>query len=318
VITTHSPYFLNQFSATDWFPLALNEDRATVSRPCRLIRNDRDLRVALGKYGLRPPEALLSKRVVIVEGPNDVTLIRELIDIHTGCSADRQDLLVIPAGGKDLVSDLCLLLDELGANWVGVMDWDAVLDTRQPNMQSGLSAADVAAVNNAIATIDGKRHKHAGTPSRLEKILDGLREELSKSSAPFQPDFSYSVLGRHLTKSKALNATEIATLKRDLKQRSMRPVRDVLTKAKLWIWSSTPEELLLNTQSAESLVESKLIEHQILKSVVQVANRKKTLVKSLHGLAHKPEILQDIIRSLHLAGEMRRRETRDLVNRIVA
>ena len=38
----------------------------------------------MGKFGLRPAESLLSKRIVVVEGPTDVTLIRELVELHSG------------------------------------------------------------------------------------------------------------------------------------------------------------------------------------------------------------------------------------------
>lgn len=316
VITTHSPYFLNQFPVTDWFPLAADTTRATVLRPRKLNKTDRELRVALGKYGLRPPEALLSKRVVVVEGPNDVTLLRELVELHTGRSPDRQDLLVVPAGGKEVVSDLCLLLDELGADWFGVLDWDATEDTRQPLLKKGLSAANVAAVDGAMTTIEAQLRKQGSKQSKAQKLIDALRAELAQTGVPFVASFSESALGRHLSKARTLTAAELTKLDNDLRRKSMRAVREGLAPAKLWIWSGIPEEVLVATAAAETIVEARLLHHRILTRPAQAGNRKATLIKALHGLGHSPEVLQDVIRTLHGAAELRGREWRDLVQRI--
>jgi hypothetical protein len=316
VITTHSPYFLNQFPVTDWFPLSADANRTTTLRPRKLTKTDRELRVAFGRYGLRPPEALLAKRVVVVEGPSDVTLLRELVELKTGRSPDRQDLLVIPAGGKDLVSDLCLLLEELGADWLGIMDWDATEDTRQPMLKKGLPAATVAAVDAALTTIQSQLSVQGTKKPKAQKFLDGLRGELAQTATPFAASLAESVLGRHLGKARVLTQAEYSKLANDVRRKSMRPLREVLSRAKLWLWSGLPEEVLVATAAAEATVEGRLIHHGVLAGPVQAANRRVTLVKALHGLGHSPEVLQDVIRSLHGAGELRGREWRDLVLRV--
>lgn len=318
VITTHSPYFLNQFPVTDWFPLAADANRTTTLRPRKLVKSDRQIRVAFGRYGLRPPEALLSKRVVVVEGPSDVTLLRELVELHTGRSADRQDLLVIPAGGKDFVSDLCLLLDELGADWLGVMDWDATEDTRQPLLKKGLSPATVATIDAAMTTIQSHLRTQGAKKPRAQRFLDGLRTELGQTSTPFAATFAESVLGRHLSRARVLTHAEHLKLAKDLKRKRMRPVREALARARIWLWSGIPEDVLVVTAAAEATVEARLLHHGVLAGPVQVANRRATLVNALHGLGHSPEVLQDVIRALHAAGELRGREWRDLVTRVVA
>lgn len=318
IITTHSPYFLNQFSVTDWFPLAANASRMTVLRSRKLNKTDRELRVAFGKYGLRPPEALLSKRVVVVEGLNDVTLLRELVELHTGRSPDRQDLLVIPAGGKEIVSDLCLLLDDLGADWLGVFDWDATEDTRQPLLKKGLSEANVADLDAAMTTIEAQLARRGVKKSKAHKLLDGLRTELAQTEVPFAARFSESVLGRHLNKAGALTAAESRNLEKHLKKKSMRSVREALSKANLWIWSGIPEEFLVSTAAAEEIIERKLLLHGVLAAPAQAANKRATLVNALHGLGHMPEVLQDVIRTLNSLGELNGRDWRDLVKRITS
>ncbi|EHN63709.1 ATP-dependent endonuclease family protein [Comamonas testosteroni ATCC 11996] len=318
VITTHSPYFMNQFPVDDWFPLVADSQRSTTLRLRRLTKTDRELRVAFGKYGLRPPEALLSKRVVVVEGANDVTLLRELIEIQTDRSPDRQDLLIIPAGGKEVVSDLCLLLEELGASWLGVMDWDATEDTRQPMLKKSLPLASITATTNALDTIQLQLMQHGAKKSKAQKFIDSLRGELAQTTVPFNASFSESVLGRHLGKARVLNQTDMAKLVSDVARKRMRAVRESLTPAKLWVWSGIPESVLVNTVAAELIVDQKLQQHGVLSAPAQVANRKSTLINALHGLGHKPEVLQDVIRALHAAGELRNREWRELVTRAIS
>lgn len=316
LITTHSPYFLNQFPITDWLPLTTDSRRTTALRTRKLVRSDRELRIALGKYGLRPPEALLSRKVVVVEGANDVTLIRELIEIETKRSPDQQDLLIIPAGGKEIVSDLCLLLGELGASWIGVFDWDAVEDTRQPQLQSSLASTDIATLNSALLAIEAKLRKGSKKKSKAQKTLESLRTELNSTNT-FRSDFAESALGKHLIKSKVISASEMTTLRSHIKRKSMRAIRTTIEKANTWIWSGTPEEILLSTSTAETIVERKLIQHTLLAGPVAATNRKATLINALHNLGHQPEILQDIIRELHSNSELRGREWRDLVKMLV-
>jgi predicted ATP-dependent endonuclease of OLD family len=129
-LTTHSPYLLNQFPVENYLALSVDLNRLTVRLKTKNPRDDRKMRDAFGRFGLTPAEALLSKKVLVVEGPNDVTLFRTLVELQTGCSAERQDILIVNAGGKNPVTQLAELLNELGVTWLAAFDWDASIDTR--------------------------------------------------------------------------------------------------------------------------------------------------------------------------------------------
>lgn len=317
-ITTHSPYLMNQFLTTDWLPLKADSSRHTVARSIQIKRGDRELRLAMGKFGLRPAESLLSKRIVVVEGPTDVTLIRELVELHSGRSPDHHDLLVVPAGGKEQVSELCLLLEELGATWIGVFDWDATEDTRKPLMKKYLSPAQVQAITDALATIAGHVQATTQKQTKAQKLIAGLQNEVARTATPFEPSFDDSILGKHLARSSVLSGTEIATLKQLFSRSVIRAARPILAKANLWLWSGAPEDILLSSAEAQTLVEQKLIHHKVLAGPVQSANRTPTLSNALHGLAHQPEVLQDVVRELHAANALRSGGWRDLVKALIA
>lgn len=134
----------------------------------------------------------------------------------------------------------------------------------------------------------------------------------------FAPSFSESVLGRHLARARIFSQAELVTLENNIENRKMRLVRKSLSNASLWIWSGIPEEFLVPTVAAETAVETRLLHHGVLAGPVQIANRKTRLVNALHGLGHKPEVLQDVVRALHAANALSRRECCDLVRRIIS
>ncbi|SFP46612.1 AAA domain-containing protein, putative AbiEii toxin, Type IV TA system [Variovorax sp. OK605] len=312
-ITTHSPYLLNQFPISSVLALQSKKDRTTALRPRNLQRTDYQIRVALGKYGLRPAEALLSRKVVIVEGANDVITLRTLIECYDGISAERQDVLIVAAGGKEPALDLCSLLQELGANWFAFVDWDATHDTRSPAFKSVVTAQKRAdhliELTNILSSLSSVGNKK----TTAQKAVDSLINELSQPIAPFTPDFSHSALGKHLLKSKALNTASFSKLKAAVKSKRKRVIRSLLQPVGIQLWSDTPEALLLGTPQAEDIIESLLMQHGKLKQPPALAVRRTTLANKLHKLAHEPELLEEMVRSLWAADELSGVEFRDAV-----
>lgn len=317
-ITTHSPYLMNQFSTRDWLPLTSDSSRHTVARSMQLKKSDRELRLAMGRFGLRPAESLLSKRIAVVEGPTDVTLIRELVELQSGRTPDHHDLLVVPAGGKEQVSELCLLLDELGATWIGVFDWDATEDTSQPLMKKQLTPSQVTSITDALTAISEHVQSKTSKQTKAQKFITGLMTEVAETNNKFSPDFDNSILGKHLSRRTALNTTQTTELKDNVARGAIRPARSILEKANIWLWRGSPEDMLIYSANAQSIVEKSLIHSQVLTGPVQSANRKTILFNALHGLAHQPEVLQDVIKKLHSANALGSGGWRDLVKMLIA
>ena len=251
-LTTHSPYLLNQFDHRYVLPLASDSARQTVKRPKNLIRSDREVRIALGKYGLKPAEALLADRVVVVEGPNDVTLLRTLVELQTGITPDRQDILIVPAGGKGPVGDLAGFLRELGANWRAFFDWDAAESTSAPLFRDGLAAADIGPLQAAATTIHAQLRNLPTKASKATKIVDSMLTELASPPAP-GAGFNGSILDTFIRKHTLLNPAEIAVLATTIRRHQPRKTRQVLSPKNIWLWSGPIEEVILRSPDARTI-----------------------------------------------------------------
>lgn len=316
-VTTHSPYLINQFPIGALLCLSTAADRSTVRRKQDLRRTDHELRIAIGKYGLKPSEALLCKKVVLVEGPSDVALLRTLIEIESGLSPDRQDILLIPAGGKGPLADLCLLFTELGVNWLAFFDWDATEDTRQPIFQDGMTAIEIADVQAALGTVFAKLRSRGYRQSTTQKTIANLIDQVAQP-AQITNDFLHSVLGQYLTKSKALSTAEISRLKSAIRYRRKTVIRDILKPANIWLWRDIPEVLLLNSSQAEATVEALLLQHGILQAAPAANVRRVVLINKLHDLGHHPALLEEVVRALWTAGDLNRPEIRQAVRHAIA
>lgn len=68
----------------------------------------------------------------------DATLFNELLQQRHNLSPDHLECLLLPAGGKGAVVELCKLLNCLDIDWRAVLDWDACLEEEYPRTLDGL------------------------------------------------------------------------------------------------------------------------------------------------------------------------------------
>lgn len=312
-ITTHSPYFINQFPITDLIALKNLPDRYTAVRKSNITFKDRELRVALGRFGFKPAEVLLSRKVLVVEGTNDVTLIRTLIELQSGQSPDQQDLLVVDAGGKDSVSTLCHLLEQIGATWLAVLDWDATEDTRQPIFNSNLTSQLTANLNQALMLVAKNMHSGGLKKTKPLKAIDTLIDELKTPQVKFKYDFSYSAIGKFISSIGSLNAVEFSKLRADIRQKRIRKIRLALHKSKIWLWSTSPEELLLSSPNSETLIQTYLFQKSLVKRGVGQTMQRVELINFLHNLSHEPKIMTEIIQLLWDNGCLNKAEIKEAI-----
>jgi len=312
-ITTHSPYFINQFPITDLIALQNLPDRYTAVRKSNITFKDRDFRVALGRFGFKPAEALLSRKVLVVEGANDVTLVRMLIELHTNQSPDQQDVLVIDAGGKDSVSSLCQLLEQIGATWLAIFDWDATEDTRQPIFNPNLNSQTVSNLTQALSLITSNMYSNGPKKSKPLKSINNLIDELKSAKVKFKYDFLHSVIGKFITNTGSLNAADLSKLKVDIRQKRIRKIRSALKKPKIWLWSKSPEEILLPSANAEALVQGYLSQKSLIKRGTNQIVERMELINFLHNLGHEPKIMTEIIQLLWENGHLNKAEIKEAI-----
>ena len=297
-LTTHSPYLLNQFEHGSVLALGTDSGRLTVKRPKSVSRPDRSVRIALGTHGLKVAEALLADRVVIVEGPNDVTIVRTLIELKTGVSPDRQDILIVPAGGKQPATDLAYLMHELGANWRICLDWDATESTSVPMFQPGLALNDVTRLVAATTAIKAKLRTLPTKVSKAGKLIDAMAKELTNPATP-GAGFAGSVLETFLRKLSRLDAGERAKLETAISARQPVKARGILSANNVWLWSDSIEAVIVRNTDAENDVEKILRAKGRLPAVFATPiDRRRALLNCLHDSAHEPAFVREVVRTL--------------------
>ena len=299
-ITTHSPYLLNQFSLREIVALSATSGSLTVHRKSRMTRSDREIRIALGKYGLRPSEALLADKVVVVEGLSDVTLLRTLIELKSGKTADQLDILIVPAGGKDAVADLAGFLNEIGANWFAVFDWDAVDNTSVPLISNGLTATEKAQLLVDLVAVEARLHTMPPKTTKSQKLIAAMKNEVN--NPPLNGlVFDGSVLDRFLRKNALISATAMLNLKKAARRAQPNVCRQILEPARIWLWSKGIEGVILNKQATELHIENLLRAkgHTVPSNPTQ---RRNFLLNLLHDCAHEPDLLEEIIRTAWTTG----------------
>jgi predicted ATP-dependent endonuclease of OLD family len=304
--TTHSPYLLNQFDLADYLPLTLASGRKTAKRTMKLTRDSKSMRQSLAKFGLRPAEALLSQRVLIVEGPNDANFLRTLIELDRGKSPEYLDISVVPAGGKAMAIELCELLSEIGADWRAILDWDALEDTAQPFLRSGLNQSQKTKIQMAVTSIQDHLYQKSIKQPKFHKQLEAVLNELENPRRTL--GFANSEIGKFATKPGRLTASSTTEVKQFISKRQHTSVNSKLESIGLFVWKGALEEVVLPDAKAENEAENYLINVGALLGAPTQANRKKALQKTVKGFAHDPERMAGLVSHLWKKGCLKQKE----------
>jgi hypothetical protein len=309
-VTTHSAHMLNMFSLDSHLCLK-TEGRLTEVRQRRGKKTEKELREAISRYGLTTAEAMLSRKILLVEGPADVTLFRTLIELQTGKTAEQQDIHIVSGSGKNGVKQLAVILQELGANYVAAFDWDATFDTSSPMFKSLEPPSQQALIAQLTAISADMRPVSPKNKSKPQKLIDNMIKELQTPPA-FVHDFKRSELGQFLSDVHQLNAAAIDAIGATVGS-GVRKYRPELEKHRIWLWTASPEEILIPTQAAESVAANELIAMEVLSALPIPANQRATILNAAHQLAHEPQRQIRLIRKLWTSNVVKREEIRNAV-----
>lgn len=308
-VTTHSPYLLNHFDFSSVLSLTTDERRLTIRRQPPMVRDAKALRVALGKFGLKPAEALLARRVIVVEGPNDTTVARTLIELHKNSTPERLDYLVLPAGGKGSVVELCVLLEEIGAEWRALLDWDSVHDTNRSILDIKLSAAEKAAAATALNYLIPRLNSPTINPTKISKQLAAMLTELH--SPPITENFDNSVVGKFVQSIGKLTVAQKTALRLAVKREQPVNVNKILAKSNIFVWKAAIEEAVIPDAAAVTAAETFLKGRGKMNAAPagsQAAVIKNRVIKAVKGLAHEPEHLDALIQHLWINDHYKHKE----------
>lgn len=310
VVTTHSAHLLNMFSLDSHLCLK-TERRLTEIRQRRGLKTEKELREAISRFGLTTAEAMLSRKILLVEGPADITLFRTLIELRTGKTAEQQDIHIVSGSGKSGVKQLAAILQELGANYAAALDWDATFDTSAPMFKSLTSPARQALVTQLTAVAVDMRPVSPKKKSKAQKLVDSMIKELQASPA-FAPDFKRSELGQFLSDVHQLNDAAIDAVGATVAS-GVRKFRPELAKHRVWLWTASPEEILIPDQAAESVAAHELVAMGVLSVLPTPLTQRATVLNAAHQLAHEPNHQIRLIRKLWDSKVVKQEEIKNAV-----
>lgn len=309
-MTTHSPHMLNMFPIESHLCLT-TENRLTERRRQDIRSTDKRMRDAVSRSGLTIAEAMLSHKVLLVEGPADITLFRTLIELQTGKTAEQHDIHVVSASGKGGVTPLAAVLQELGANYTAVFDWDASLDTSSPMFRTLPAPARATLIGQLAAVAAEMRPVSTKKKSKPQKLVASMLEEL-QNPPPFSSDFKRSELGAFLAEVHRLPPGAVDAVGAVVKK-GMRQYQPELAKHRVWLWSTSPEEILIPDHAAEVVAATELVAMGALAALPAPHNYRDTVINRAHSLANEPERQVRLIRKLWDQRVVRTSEVRKAV-----
>ena len=309
-MTTHSAHMLNMFPIESHLCLT-TENRLTERRQQNIRSTEKQMRDAVSRSGLTIAEAMLSRKVLLVEGPGDITLFRTLIELQTGKTAEQQDIHIVSGAGKGGVTPLAAVLQELGANYVAVFDWDASQDTRFPMFKTLTGPARAAMIAQLTTVAAEMRSLSPKKKTKSQKLVTSMVEELQNPPA-FVADFKRSELGKFLAEVRRMNPGPVDAVGTILRK-GVRQYQPELEKHGVWLWSASPEEILIPDHAAEVVAASELVAMGALAALPGVQNYRDTVINKAHELAHEPQRQVRLIRKLWDAGVVKRNEIKNAV-----
>lgn len=309
LVTTHSPIFLSHIGFGPLRPLTQDAAGGTGLRKISLLNRytEKQARASLDSFGIRLTEPLLSKRVIVVEGPTDRTVLATLFERRRGKTTDQDNLLVIAAGSKSRVVDLVCLLHTLSVDWRCVLDRDAALSSEVPFTREGLEGAEIAAAQAAVDALTAALDTSRRRGSSVAKTLAAVRLELA-FGRPETQLLDNSPLKKLVTETGTLTVTEQGQLKQAMASGRQRESRRLFDKGRSFVWSGCLEDVLLHNSAAEDCVEGALLGVNELSSALSGPARRATLANKLHGLGNMPEVLGVVVNALEDGGHFRRTE----------
>lgn len=308
IISTHSPMLVNLLGLENAHPLFADKKRGTSSRPISLGGyTEGALRHLLLQYGVRATEPLFARRIVLVEGPTDAHVLTRLIELRSGRSPEKMDLLFVVAGGKDGVVKLAELLTAMGTDWRAVLDWDAAFSVEMPYTVPSMREAQKATVISAIDTLknaldDGnKRGKNA------VKNLVAIRQELENGRRS-PAAYDGSVLERIAKVVRKLPASEISQLRESIRRRHGATYRPLTKQLNTWLWSGSIEDVMLFGLQRLDTLEALLIETGKLPAPLQPNVRQKQLRAIMHNSGQDIDLLSRMVERFESKGLFARTE----------
>ena len=123
VMSSHSPAILRRVSPTQVRHLRIDRETETaLIRAITLPKDEDDAHKYVKEAVQAYPELYFAKFVILGEGDSEEDVLPRVLEVH-GCQLDRQELAMVPLGGRH-VNHFWRLLQDLGIPFVTLLDFD--------------------------------------------------------------------------------------------------------------------------------------------------------------------------------------------------
>lgn len=168
--TTHSPVFMDAVGLENVATVAMSGGKTTVTAP-RTSVLAKKAKWGLTVIGLRASDAILATSVVLVEGPSDEVVLRQLQELRGRGDYAQRGVRILPCQGSANVLEAARVLNELKVPWRALLDWDAGFAGGPPMLRADHDrdalSEDVAALRSHVDPASAGSGKLLRTLGRL-------------------------------------------------------------------------------------------------------------------------------------------------------
>jgi len=318
-ISTHSPILINYFGFDRLIPLKIDKNKNTIKRePKSSELKDGELRSLFNHHGLKLTEPFLSKRVIVVEGNSDLSIISRLIYRKLGSTPDQADILVVPVGGKHHVVEVSSYLERLDVDWKAVFGWDAVINGEKRVTISELQDENIRRGKGAVQLLK-KLLNDTNRANGFEGQLDEIYDELD-GNAPKTTLYKDSKIHLFLEKDnhlESINREDKSKLIGGLDSKHVTKYQPILNKYNAWVWRNDIESAILYKDKSYEIAEDSLIESgEISTRVPRSANWKQRIHNRVHNIGN-PITLRKLVDDLDREGMFSRTQVNKAIGWIL-
>ncbi len=320
LITTHSPILISHIGLDKVYHLTHTEQKGTKVNRSKFKKEDQaEVSHLLMQFGLRITEALFTKMVILVEGPSDVALFGRLIERRTKRNIDQLDLIIVPAGGKGTMPKLANTLTKLGVDWLAILDFDAAYKTdsipitneiefRERNINVDYSKT----IDDLIIFVDETKKRG----KNVIRQLDLLKAEF-ENGRPNDELYDGSALKKLINEGRDISQRLQDQIVKAISANKKTVYKKLLQDIGVFIVQPDIEHILVSKTENLPTIERILRRHKLIKDAVRTPCEKDFLVKKLHTIGYKSEILIEIVDELDASSGFSRTELNIYVEQII-
>ncbi len=306
-LTSHSTTLINHIGMGNAQYVRSSESRGTHLSSNRFTptRSNENL---LMRHGLRLSEALFSKLVVLVEGISDATLLSCLVEQRFSRRLNALDVLLVPVNGKTEFPAIASVLEQLGVDWVAILDFDAAYQDETMPIVDANKRYESVEVHGELDSWQEEMSELMNILSPVTKRgrnarrnLEAILEEIENGCPQIQY-FHGSVVHKLIEATSTLSDTKAELLERELRRNRKRSYRPLLASEKIILINPDLEQGMTSKATNLPIIEQVLRTHQVIPQGAPTPANREYLSRRLHSIGGNSLIWEDLVSSIEQVG----------------